>query len=371
MRSSRRSRSRSRSRGRDRKNNRRKPSSSSSSEEPEPAKPAAKDVKGPEKDSAAPQAVPDWLSDLVGAGPSNGGAAESWSAIPGAVSAVGSSVKYKTSKPVIIPQNLVGLLTGGGELALRQIRETTGAEIGLRQDTQHLGYSIAVVSGTAQEVFMAEEMIKQKIGLASVSGNGNIVKEIDVHQDHLNIIVGHNGMNLAETRQKAGGISIDFRMPQYQGMAVKFIIGPGTLQHVTTAEQLIRRKTAELDLEQMARRQARNPQQGAGGTVVVCPHYVSGHCTAGSACHFAHVGDEDEVPPEKKLAAPCRFFERGSCARGKGCLYTHSDEELKIAMRSLSGGYGRVLGEAQKSLPAPEKDETSKKEDPELSSGFL
>lgn len=268
----------------------------------------------------------------------------------------------------MVAQHLVGLLTGNGEEALRMLRAASGAEINLRQDTQHLGYSIAVVSGTAQEVARAEEMIKQKLGISAGREGNNIIKEIDVQQEHLNAIVGPNGFTLAEVRQKAGGILIDFRLPQYPSMPVKLILGPGSSQHILTAEQLIRRKIASIDLEILAKRTRLGTFQQQGTSMqlptTVCPHYAKGHCTNGSSCPFAHDREDEEIPPEKKLAAPCEFFLRGSCARGKGCLYTHSEEELKLAIKSLSAASERTAGGAalEKTAPLPAIKETAQED---------
>lgn len=263
--------------------------------------------KAPEKKPAAPAAgaskeVPDWLKDLMPSG-----------------SAGGPAVPRPASKPVIIPQHLVNLLTSNGEEIIRKIAAASGVDISLRQDTQHLGYSIAVVSGGAAEIVSAEEMLKQQLGLG---GGNSITKEIDVHGEYLNAILGPNGLTLADIRQKAGGVQIDLKAT---GRAVRFIIGPGALVHVTTAEQLIRRKVTETELDMLSRRN-RGPVQGLParlppGGQLPCMYFAQGHCVNGPACQFAHA--RTDGLPEKKL--PCKLYLRGLCDRGQGCLFSHAE----------------------------------------------
>eukprot|EP00933_Yihiella_yeosuensis_P031642 TRINITY_DN25216_c0_g1_i1.p1 TRINITY_DN25216_c0_g1~~TRINITY_DN25216_c0_g1_i1.p1 ORF type:complete len:403 (+),score=94.89 TRINITY_DN25216_c0_g1_i1:125-1333(+) len=343
--------------------------------------------------SAAPKAaakasVPDWLSDLFPGG-GGGGAPEPQPAqaashlfVPGQVSVLGGASKAAvaaSSKPIVVPQHLVGLLAADNQQAVLDIQRATGADISLRQDTQHLGYSIAVISGTAQQVAAGEAMLKTKIGLGGGGAGTSATKEIDVQREHLDAILGPGGYALAEIRTRAGGIAVDFRMPQFANMPVKLIIGPGNSQNIITAEQLIRKKMADFDLNMLARR---NRGQFAAS---LCPHYAKGYCTNGSNCLFIHVNDGEEVRPEDKLAAPCRAFQRGNCARGKACLYTHSEEELKAAIKSLAAatqkkpGTGAAHGHLAlkndtKETPKAEEKKEKKPEEEEVGEtmgGFL
>merc|ERR1712023_117983 len=88
----------------------------------------------------AATAVPDWLSDLVPT-PS-----------PGAM---------LRPREVMVPQQFVARLIGRGGEVIMAICNATGADVKIRQETKEMGYSLAVISGSAQAMSLAESMVRQ------------------------------------------------------------------------------------------------------------------------------------------------------------------------------------------------------------------
>jgi len=245
-------------------------------------------------------AVPDWLADLF---PQNGQLAPAI-----------APVRPQAATPMEIPLALAPLLTANGNAPIRRICEQSGAEIALRQDMQHLGYNLAIITGTAQATALAKEMVMQQIGL---TGGSIITKEVEVSGDPMHS-VGAVELALAELRHKASGVPISIVPPRAAGEKGRVSIGPGPVAHVAVAETLVRKKLADLELD-LCYRQGR------------------------------------PVPPELKIPVPCKFFDLGSCSLAGKCQYCHGREELEVAQRmSLPPGVeGREGRPRRSALPAP------------------
>jgi len=218
-----------------------------------------------------------------------------------------------------IPLQLVPLLTANGNAPLNQICAISGAEITLRQDMQHLGYNLAIITGTAQATALAKDLVMQQIGLTTGS---IITKEVEVSGDPMRS-VGAVELALAELRHKASGVQISIVPPRLPGERGRVSIGPGPVAHVAVAETLVRKKLADIELD-MCYRQGR------------------------------------PVPPELKIPVQCKFFTLGSCSLAGKCQYCHGREELEVAQRMSRplGTEGRAdqpgaAAPAPPALPAP------------------
>jgi len=214
-----------------------------------------------------------------------------------------------------IPLHLAPLLTANGNEPIRRICAATGADIALRQELQHLGYNLAIITGHPQAAAVAREMIMQVIGLAG--GGSVITKEVEVSGDPMNS-VGAVELALAELRHRSSGVQISIVPPRAPGERGRVSIGPGPVAHVAVAETLVRKKLADIELD-LCYRQGR------------------------------------PVPPELKIPVPCKFFELGSCSLAGKCQYCHGREELEVAQRmSLPPGVeGHTdFGPAAPAMPA-------------------
>merc|ERR1719240_1357112 len=107
-----------------------------------------------------PEGVPDWLSDLFTPTPP----------LPQAQNqlmlAEAPLRPYVPYREVAVPQQLVARIIGKGGEVIMAICAATGADIKIRQETKALGYSLAVITGTSSAMEKAEEMVKQRLGLA-------------------------------------------------------------------------------------------------------------------------------------------------------------------------------------------------------------
>lgn len=191
----------------------------------------------------------------------------------------------------------------------------SGADIQLRQELQHLGYSLAIITGTPEASQRAKEMLQQQVGLM---GGGHITKEIEVATDNRDT---QHAVELAleELRKrKADDVPVRILHPEMPGSKVRVSIGPGSVAHVATTEQLIRKKLNGIELD-LCYRQGR------------------------------------PVPIEKKVAIKCKYFNAGSCPQAQMCQYCHGDEELAVAQRASlpSGANTAAMGGNQRALPAP------------------
>lgn len=230
---------------------------------------------------AAPAPVPDWLADLFpGTGPSAG------------ASQIALVRPQVAATPMEIPLALAPLLTSNGNAALNRICAASGAEIAIRQDMQHLGYALAIITGTGQATTLARGMVMQQIGLA---GGGNITKEVEVSGDP-RLAIGAVDVALAELRTKASRVHISYVPARALGEKGRVSIGPGPVAHVAAAETLVRKKIVDAELD-LCYRQGR------------------------------------PVPAELKVPVPCKFFDAGECSLGGRCQYAHGSDELQVAKR--------------------------------------
>eukprot|EP00927_Polykrikos_kofoidii_P066051 TRINITY_DN61713_c0_g1_i1.p1 TRINITY_DN61713_c0_g1~~TRINITY_DN61713_c0_g1_i1.p1 ORF type:complete len:755 (-),score=143.89 TRINITY_DN61713_c0_g1_i1:140-2278(-) len=71
-----------------------------------------------------------------------------------------------------IDQQWIGWLVGRGGGVIKEIETTSGARLSLNQDTKAMGYSLCSISGDAQQVRTAQEMISDKI--RRVSGGSGV-----------------------------------------------------------------------------------------------------------------------------------------------------------------------------------------------------
>lgn len=226
--------------------------------------------------AAAASAVPDWLADLF----------------PGPPAPAAAPARPQAATPMEVPLQLVPLLTANGNEALTRICALSGAEIALRQDMQHLGYSLAIITGTAQATALAKDMVMMQIGL---TGGSIITKEVEVSGDPSRS-AGAVELVLAELRQKAMGVQVSVVPPKGPGERGRISIGPGPVAHIAVAETLVRKKLADIELD-LCYRQGR------------------------------------PVPPELKIPVLCKFFELGSCSLAGKCQYCHGKEEREVARR--------------------------------------
>lgn len=188
---------------------------------------------------------------------------------------------------------MIGLLTQDYEAPVRRISSASGAVIQIRQDMQHLGYSLCIMTGTPESLAKATDMVKQQVGLSS----GFVTKEIETAADHRS---AHGALDLALAdmqKRKAGDVPIKLLPPDGPGAKVRVCIGPGPVFLVSMAEQLIRKKLCDVELD-LCWKQGR------------------------------------PVPIEKKVAVLCKYFESGSCALAGSCSYCHGTQELAMAQRA-------------------------------------
>lgn len=241
--------------------------------------------------SAASAAVPEWLADLFGGEPQPQ---------PQASAAI----------PLEIPLHLAPLIT---PMVLAGIRAASGAEVALREDMQHYGYSLAIITGTPQAVALARAMMQQNLGLAGESSN--IVREIEVSGDPM-VPIGAVELAQAELRLRASGVPMSIVPPQGPNDKGRVIIGPGPVAHVNVAETFVRKKLADMERE-LCYRQGR------------------------------------PVPLELKIPAICKYFTAGSCSLANKCQYCHTPEEVEIVRRISAEAKRKVAGGVARALPPP------------------
>lgn len=136
-------------------------------------------------------------------------------------------------------------------------------------------------------------MLQQQMG---ITGGGPITKEIEVTTDYR---ATQEAVEIAleELRKrKTDDVPVRILLPDMPGAKLRIAIGPGTVGHVATVEQVIRKKLHGIELD-------------------LC--YYQGR----------------PVPTEKKNAIPCKYYINGSCPRGANCQYAHGEDELAVAQR--------------------------------------
>lgn len=249
--------------------------------------------------AAVPGDVPDWLADMF-----PGGA-------PGQPMA--PAPPPITTEPIEIPLQLCGILLQDNQSAMKSIMNASGANISLRQELQHLGYSLGIITGTPDACAKAKEMLQQQMGL---TGSGPITKEIEIATYNRSTEDAVKFAFEELRKRKADNVPVRIVMPEMPGAKVKVSIGPGSVAHVATVEQVIRKKLRSLELDD---------------------------------CYY----QGKPVPPEKKVAIMCKYYRDGCCPRGVGCNYAHGEEELAVAQRhSLPPGADISL-QQPRALPAP------------------
>jgi len=237
-----------------------------------------------------PQAVPDWLSDLFSAEPQ-------------------PQPQASAATTLEIPLHLVPLIT---PMVLAGIRAASGAEVALREDMQHYGYSLAIITGTPQAVALAKIMMQQNLGLAGESSN--IVREVEVTGDPM-VPIGAVELAQAELRLKASGVPMSILPPQGPNDKGQIVIGPGPVAHVNVAETLVRKKLADMERE-LCWRQGR------------------------------------PVPLELKIPVQCKYFrDEGSCPLANKCQYCHTLEEVEVVRRISSEAKRKATGGINRTRP--------------------
>lgn len=62
----------------------------------------------------------------------------------------------------------------------------------------------------------------------------------------------------------------------------------------------------------------------------ICPFLLSGHCSKGEKCSYAHSQSELKDLPNLKKTKVCQQFQLGKCQMGSRCSYAHGDVELRF-----------------------------------------
>ena len=65
----------------------------------------------------------------------------------------------------------------------------------------------------------------------------------------------------------------------------------------------------------------------------VCKFFISGYCSSGSTCPFAHPAQGDT---QRKPLIPCQYFLRGSCREGSSCRFSHLQSGASTVQISTS-----------------------------------
>jgi len=193
-----------------------------------------------------PQAVPDWLSDLFSAEPQ-------------------PQPQASAATTLEIPLHLVPLIT---PMVLAGIRAASGAEVALREDMQHYGYSLAIITGTPQAVALAKIMMQQNLGLAGESSN--IVREVEVTGDPM-VPIGAVELAQAELRLKASGVPMSILPPQGPMIRDKLSLVLGLLPM-----SMSRRHLSEKNLQTWS-------GSCAGGRAVLCHWNSKFQCNASTS----------------------------------------------------------------------------------------
>eukprot|EP00448_Togula_jolla_P011546 CAMPEP_0170602728 /NCGR_PEP_ID=MMETSP0224-20130122/18543_1 /TAXON_ID=285029 /ORGANISM="Togula jolla, Strain CCCM 725" /LENGTH=318 /DNA_ID=CAMNT_0010927581 /DNA_START=67 /DNA_END=1020 /DNA_ORIENTATION=+ len=85
----------------------------------------------------------------------------------------------------------------------------------------------------------------------------------------------------------------------------------------------------------------------------MCKSFLSGKCTRGEACSFAHVQEELQPLPDLRHTKVCRAFHlTGSCVKGDSCNFIHSNEDMERS--SSSAMQQRTMGQRS---PTPQDGE--------------
>lgn len=217
-----------------------------------------------------------------------------------------------TTSQVEIPLSLVGNLTQDNEAPVRQISAETGAIIQIRQDMQHFGYSLCLMTGTPDKLAKATELVKQRCGLSG----GSVTKEVETSAD---IVAAQKAVELGLVdmrKRKTGDVPVRVLPPDAPGARLRISIGPGPVHLVSMAEQLIRKKVTAIELD-LCYKQKR------------------------------------PVPIDMKVAVLCKYFEAGTCTLGGGCMYSHGAQEFTLVQRAhMPAGAENARGTDSASLVA-------------------
>jgi hypothetical protein len=170
--------------------------------------------------------------------------------------------------------------------ALGRIKAETGATIAMRHDTAHLGYSLAVISGSPVSIQAAEMLLNKELGLGDAgstqAGPGGLhTREVEVPKKHIHRIIGQGGLVHSNLWLGAGNCPVgikdslhgDRRLP---GMDI-VVVGPACMEHIVPAAQLIKNR-----LEELAVQDAEMKQEP-------CRRFMStGYCFLARECPFSH-----------------------------------------------------------------------------------
>lgn len=255
-----------------------------------------------EEDQLAAAGVPDWLRDQF--------------VVPVVVPepTVGAG-----QRKVKVPQQCVGRILGKMGSTINEIQDASNTDIKLNQDTKDAGYSYAIVTSTTGDeaaLDKAEQMITEKIAgappvaarplgmpppfapvaaAAPMALPGQETKEIFVDKCHVGRLIGKGGEYIRSMTNDAGcNIQIDQNQPGEQALVS---IGPGTLEQVAKAEELVHAKIAERSNQS----KPSNPMPVFGGGAMPCGGLGTG-CSGGpfgmgSGCLGGGCGGGNYVSP--------------------------------------------------------------------------
>ncbi|CAE8630613.1 unnamed protein product, partial [Polarella glacialis] len=191
----------------------------------------------------APPDLPDWLSDIFGGA--------------GGVSTANMDAMLAELRPkgpyreVHIPQRLVARLIGKGGEVIMSMCNASGADIKVRQETKHLGYSLAIITGQEKNMQAAEDLVKARLGIV---GDNAGTRELSVAPEHVSSIIGPKGATITEMRLKCNNLNIEIRPGDTPSAPHRAIMGPGSPEQLKLAEELINSKIAKNAMEMASRR---------------------------------------------------------------------------------------------------------------------
>ncbi|CAL1167482.1 unnamed protein product [Cladocopium goreaui] len=178
--------------------------------------------------AASPPDVPDWLTDIFTGSSAQAG--------PNSETMLAELRPKGPFREVQVPQRLVARLIGKGGEVIMSMCSSTGADIKVRQETKHLGYSLAIITGPEKAMKVAEELVKQRLGIA---GENAGTREMLIASEHVSSLIGPRGATITEMRLKCNNLNIEIRpsdTPENTNASHKVIMGPGDVSQLNMAE---------------------------------------------------------------------------------------------------------------------------------------
>lgn len=141
----------------------------------------------------------------------------------------------------IVPANMVGRIIGSGGATVKEIREQTGAEIGVSREYIPGTYDRQVlIGGTTEARTAALERIKQLLGNAEGRPSGgsetHVIREYP--RDHCRMVIGPRGSTIGMLREKTG-CHIKVASHVNPGTNKQTITFGGTAQQIEEAIQMV------------------------------------------------------------------------------------------------------------------------------------